>query len=80
MNEITSIVGIDVSKRKLDLTPSSWVEPKELAPAERRKLAEEDFEYWVKKAKRMHDVYEYCLGKGNLNEVAFMLHQTAEYL
>ena len=53
-------------------------EPKELHPAERRKMAEEDFGHWFGKAKTFLKVYRFCLSENNLAEAAFMLHQATE--
>ncbi len=55
-------------------------EPKELTPAERKKLAEEDFAYWMQGAEGFFEQYEFALEKGRLNIAAFQLHQTTERL
>lgn len=53
---------------------------KELTPAERRKLAEEDLAYWTKGADEFFSVFQFALQQGTLNLAAFHLHQTTERL
>ena len=65
--------------------------PKKLTPKQRKKLAEEDFEEWFKKAKRSYKQYDYAFNdhynlkdkldiRQCLNKAAFELHQTTEFL
>jgi HEPN domain-containing protein/predicted nucleotidyltransferase len=53
-------------------------EPKELTPAERKKLAQEYYEEYQQKASEFFQSYEFTLHKGFLNTAAFLLHQSAE--
>ncbi len=53
-------------------------EPRELAPDERRRIAEEDYEHWFESAVFFHDDFEGNLKKGRLNNAAFNLHQATE--
>ena len=51
---------------------------KEIDGAERRRLAEEDFARWFKSASVFYGHFEFGLGNDDLNEAAFLLHQTTE--
>ena len=53
-------------------------EPKELHPAERKKMAEEDLAHWFGKAKSMMLGYDTFIQHGEYNDAAFMLHQATE--
>jgi predicted nucleotidyltransferase/HEPN domain-containing protein len=55
-------------------------EAKELSPQERKRLAQEDFNYYFEKADDFKDGVEFYFNKSKLNEAAFLLHQTAERL
>jgi uncharacterized protein len=55
-------------------------EARELLPAERKKLAQEDFDYWFKKAENFKEGFEFYFTKEKLNEASFLLHQTTERL
>lgn len=53
-------------------------EPRELDPAQRRALAQEDYDHWIGKSRSMMRTYEACLLDDNWNDAAFMLHQATE--
>ena len=53
-------------------------QPRELSNDERKRIAEEDYEHWFESAGRFYDCHEYALGRNDLNESAFLLHQTTE--
>jgi len=55
-------------------------EPRELTNAERKRIAEEDYEHWFTSACGFCDGHEFHLGKGQLNLAAFALHQATECL
>lgn len=55
-------------------------EPKELTLPERKKLAEEDFEYWYEKSDRFFQNFKINFQKAWYSEAAFFLHQTTERL
>jgi HEPN domain-containing protein len=55
-------------------------EAKELLPAERKKLAEEDFNYWFSSAKEFFDQFYFSFEKGSYSIAAFFLHQITERL
>jgi HEPN domain-containing protein/predicted nucleotidyltransferase len=55
-------------------------EPIEITPKERKKLAEEDFEYWFTKAIKYKEYSEIAFEKDDYNESVFFLHQAAERL
>ncbi|MCB2263755.1 MAG: HEPN domain-containing protein [Candidatus Thiosymbion ectosymbiont of Robbea hypermnestra] len=55
-------------------------EPREITALERKKLAEEDFEYWYGKACRLEKIYNFCISEEDYNEAAFNLHQMVERL
>jgi len=63
-----------------DSKKHSLQEAKELLPEERKKLAQDDFDYYFEKANDFKELVDICLGKGKLNNAAFLLHQTAERL
>ncbi len=53
-------------------------QPIEIAPKERKKLAEDDFEYWFKNAKDFMEYYKVAFHRSDLNKSAFFLHQATE--
>ena len=55
-------------------------EPKELSDRERQKIAQEDFNYWIERAKSFHNGYKFYFSEKDFRTAAFMLHQTAERL
>lgn len=55
-------------------------ESKELLPAERKKLAQEDFNYWFSNATEFWIGFQYDFKRGSYNKAAFELHQTTERL
>jgi len=55
-------------------------EAKELLPAERKKLAQEDFNYWFNSAKEFWDSFQFNFRRGSFPIAAFELHQVTERL
>lgn len=55
-------------------------EARELLPAERKKLARDDFDYWFSSAGRLLETFQMNLMKKYYSDAAFMLHQVAERL
>lgn len=55
-------------------------EPKELLPQERKKLAQDDFDYCFKEAEDFKEGFEFYLSKNKFNKAAFLLHQVTEKL
>jgi uncharacterized protein len=55
-------------------------EPIEISPKERRKLAEEDFDFWMKNSNEYLRQYEHAVSDESLNVAAFNLHQVVERL
>ena len=55
-------------------------EPKILASQERKKLAEEDFEYWFNSAEQFWYGHQDAKTRNHLNKAAFELHQVTEKL
>ena len=55
-------------------------ESKELLPEERKKLAQEDFDYYFNEAKSFNKFVDFGIREGELKKTAFLLHQTAERL
>lgn len=55
-------------------------EPRELNQRERYKLAKEDFEYYIEKAKKLIHYFEVKFENKDYNEAAFELHQVTERL
>lgn len=51
-----------------------------ISPEERKILAQEHFDKWLKNAKEFYGLYESALEKGWNNKAAFNLHQTTESL
>ena len=72
---------IDIKREGIMLHDSrafELVEPRELEPQERKKLAEEDFDYWFRNAVDFFKYHQYALKNEDLNKSAFFLHQTTE--
>jgi len=65
------IVLYDSSKYKL-------AQPKELTPADKKKIAKEDFKQWFESAKRFYGFYKMAFKKQWYKEAAFNLHQSTE--
>jgi HEPN domain-containing protein/predicted nucleotidyltransferase len=55
-------------------------EARELLPAERKKLAQEDFSYWFNNANEFLIGFRYDFQRGSYNKAAFELHQVVERL
>jgi uncharacterized protein len=55
-------------------------EERELTPKEYKSLAENDFNYYLTKAKNFKSGFEFYFEKTYFNEAAFLLHQTTESL
>ncbi len=55
-------------------------EPRQLSLAERKNLAQEDFEFWFSSAKEYFLNFQAPFDRGNYNSAAFLLHQVAERL
>jgi predicted nucleotidyltransferase len=55
-------------------------EPIEITPKERKKLAEDDFQYWFTNSNEFLIDYQSCVTRNNLPKAAFELHQAAERL
>jgi uncharacterized protein len=55
-------------------------EAKELLPEERKKLAQEDFNYYFKEAEEFKELVDFSLEKEKWNKAAFLLHQVTERL
>ena len=74
---------IDIKREGIVLYDSGkfeLAEPKELTTQERKKLAEEDFEYWFSSAKDFFDTHNFNLNRQKYNMAAFELHQVTERL
>jgi len=67
------ILLVDSQKYQLD-------EAKELSPAERKKLAQEDFDYYFRRVDSFLKIVDFCMNDNELNNAAFLLHQAAERL
>jgi len=52
---------------------------RKLDPAERKKIAQDDFKYWFKSAKEFYSLYEISLEKKWYKKAAFNLHQAVEH-
>jgi len=52
---------------------------RKLDPAERKRIAEEDFKYWFKMAREFYITYELVLEKRFYKRAAFQLHQAVEH-
>ncbi|GGX55451.1 HEPN domain-containing protein [Saccharospirillum salsuginis] len=55
-------------------------EPGALSPKERKRLAEQDFEYWMEKVNSVDKKFRFCLAEEEYTEAAFDLHQKTERL
>lgn len=55
-------------------------EPKELHPNERKKLAQDAFDYYFGKVENFYKLYEFAFSNEIYNEAAFLLHQITEQL
>lgn len=55
-------------------------EARELLPSERKKLAQEDFNYWFNSAQEFSDSFQFNFKKGSFPIAAFELHQVTERL
>ncbi|WP_176722246.1 HEPN domain-containing protein [Candidatus Thiosymbion oneisti] len=55
-------------------------EPIEITPKERKRLAEEDFNYWFSSASNFFDTYNFNLNRQRHSLAAFELHQVTERL
>jgi predicted nucleotidyltransferase/HEPN domain-containing protein len=55
-------------------------EARELLPAERKKLAQEDFAYWFNSAEEFFGNFHFNFEKNQFSVAAFQLHQVAERL
>ena len=55
-------------------------EAKELLPAERKKLAQEDFQYWFYSSNRLLETFNFSIQKEYFSDAAFLLHQVTERL
>jgi HEPN domain-containing protein/predicted nucleotidyltransferase len=51
---------------------------RDLSNAERKKIAEQDFEHWFESASKFYETFREQVDKGWLKEPAFMLHQATE--
>ncbi len=65
------IVLYDSKKYKL-------AEPRELTPADKKKIAKEDFKQWFESAKHFYSHFQYDLRRAWYKEAAFHLHQATE--
>lgn len=73
----------DIKKEGVILYDSSKFqlkEARELLPAERKKLAQEDFSYWFLKAEKFMSGFRFYFQNKDYSEAAFLLHQAAERL
>jgi predicted nucleotidyltransferase/HEPN domain-containing protein len=74
---------IDILREGIQLYDSGkfqLAEPIEITPKERKKLADEDFEYWFNSAKGFLKGFHYYLQEQELSIAAFQLHQVTERL
>lgn len=55
-------------------------EEKQLQPTEYKHIAENDFTYYFGKAGKLQKIFNFALQEKDLNEAAFLLHQTTENL
>ena len=72
---------IDIKREGILLYDSGkfqLAEPIEICPKERKKLAEEDFEYWFDSAKGFLKGFRFYLNEEENNKAAFLLHQATE--
>ncbi len=52
--------------------------PRELSNAERKRLAEEDFEEWFESAQEFYETFEFAVSRQRWKHAAFQLHQATE--
>ena len=74
---------IDIKREGIMLYNSGKFElsdPRGLEAQERKKLAEEDFEYWFNNAEEFFITYKIMLERNFFNNAAFLLHQVTERL
>lgn len=74
---------IDIKREGILLYDSGTFEldePKELSAQERKKLAQEDFEYWLESAQGFYENFEFNVEKKRFAIAAFELHQATERL
>ena len=74
---------LDIKREGICLYTSgrfALAEPKELTAEERRKLAQEDFDYYFKSSEGFFASHEFNLGRDELSIAAFQLHQATERL
>ena len=74
---------IDILKEGIMLFDSGKLElaePIEQHINERKKIAEDDFEYWFKGANGFMKMFAHAVEQNELNIAAFLLHQTVEKL
>ncbi|MCP3923174.1 MAG: HEPN domain-containing protein [Desulfobacterales bacterium] len=74
---------IDIIREGITLFDSGkfqLAEPMEIPPTERKKLAEEDFEYWFKNALSFLIDVNHATQRSDYNKAAFYLHQATECL
>ncbi len=74
---------IDIKQEGILLYDSGTLElaePKELSIEERKKLAQEDFEYWFESACDFYEGFKFYLTQQKLSIAAFELHQSTERL
>ena len=72
---------IDILRQGIILYDSGkfqLAEPIEISPKERKKLAEEDYEYWIDNAKEFLIDVNSALDRGSYKKAAFYLHQATE--
>ncbi len=73
----------DIKKEGILLFNSNQFELKEareLLPSERKKLAQEDFNYWFNSANEFWIGFQYDFQRGSYSKAAFELHQVTERL
>jgi len=51
---------------------------RDMAPAELKKQAQEDFDQWFTSASNFYKAFNFSFGEGDLKEAAFLLHQATE--
>ncbi len=61
-----------------DLQQYQLSESRELLPQERKRLAEEDFEYWFTSAKEFYGIASFCAKEKQYKKAVFLLHQATE--
>ena len=74
---------IDIIREGILLYESGKIvlaEPREITPQERKKLAGEDFDFWMRNASEYLRQYEHAVSDESYNVAAFNLHQVVERL